>query len=115
MVVAGGVVLTPVGGGLVVGFGEEGSVEAGFELEEDGVADVMRVDCGVFCRTASWAKEEVGSMKERKRRLEENGRLDFEHWHARLDRVFRRISMMDNVYKKNMYMDGDKITGRVGC
>jgi hypothetical protein len=103
----GGLFVTPVGGGVFVGL-EDGFADVGFKLEEAaGVADVMRVvgldvDGGAFCLMSSCANEEAGRIMDRKRRLEENGRLDFVQRHARLERVFRRVSMFDNVYKKGM-------------
>jgi hypothetical protein len=104
LVAGGGFVAMPVGGGVFAGLGDEegcGVLELG--LEAAGVEDVMSVvglgvDDGPSCRMSSCAKEVVGSMRERKRRVEENGRLDFVHWQARLLRVFRRISMMDGMF-----------------
>jgi hypothetical protein len=105
--------VAPVGGGVSVGL-EDGFTDVGFKLEEaDGVADVMDVTrvvgldvdgCGAFCLMLSCANEEAGRMMDRKRRLEENGRLDFVQRHVRLERVFRRFSMFDNVHKKGMKM-----------
>lgn len=102
--------VTNVGGGVFAGL-EDRLADVGFKPEEGtGVADVMRVvgfdvdGGGAFCLMSSCANEEVGRMMDRKRRLEENGRLDFVQRHARLELVFRRVSMFDNVYKKSMEM-----------
>jgi len=42
----------------------------------------------------SWAKELLGRMRDKKSTVEVDGREDFVHWHARLLRVGRRVSIL---------------------
>jgi len=106
-VAGGGLIATPVGGGVFVGLEDE-LVDRGFKFEADGVVDVMRVvgldiAGGTSCLMPSCAKDEAGRMMDRKRRLEDNGRPDFVQRHAAcLERVFRRLSIFDYDHKKAM-------------